>query len=65
MSIQSILNFTLGTIIEFKDRFDSDLTLRVADQPIARGQAVKVGEHFGLRVTAVDTIRHRIDALGA
>ncbi|MBI1825036.1 MAG: FliM/FliN family flagellar motor switch protein [Planctomycetes bacterium] len=64
MSIQSILAVTVGTIVEFNVPFDADLTLYVANHPIARGQAIKVGENFGLRIDKIDSIEHRIDALG-
>jgi flagellar motor switch protein FliN/FliY len=63
MSIQSILGITGGTIIEFNVPFDADLTLYIANRPIARGKAIKVGENFGLRIDKIDTIEHRIDAL--
>jgi flagellar motor switch protein FliN len=64
MPIGAILALTAGSIIEFDVPFDSDLILSVSNRPIGRGQAVKVGEHFGLRITAIDTIRQRIDAMG-
>lgn len=65
MTVESILEITVGTIIEFNASFDSELILSVANQPIGLGQAIKISEHFGLRVTSVGTVRHRIDALGA
>ena len=64
MTIESILDIAAGTIIEFDVLFDSDLTLHVANRPIGSGQAVKVGENFGLRVTRIEAVRDRIDALG-
>lgn len=63
MSIQSILAITVGTIIEFNVPFDADLTLYIANRSIARGQAIKVGENFGIRIHKIDSIEHRIDAL--
>ena len=64
MPIESILETTAGTIIEFEVSFDSELTLQVANRPIGSGQAVKVGENFGLRITRIGGVRDRIDALG-
>ena len=64
LPIESILGLTAGSIIEFEARFDSDLMLQVANRVIGKGQAVKVGENFGLRVTQIDTVPDRIDALG-
>ncbi|MGB2988310.1 MAG: FliM/FliN family flagellar motor switch protein [Phycisphaerae bacterium] len=64
LPIETILEVTVGTIIEFEVMFDSELLLQVADRTIGSGQAVKVGENFGLRITAIDTVPGRIDALG-
>ena len=65
MPVETILKITAGTILEFDVPFWSDLPLIVGNRPLARGQAVKVGEHFGLRLTAIDSVRRRIEALGA
>ncbi len=64
MSVSSILAIRVGTIIEFDARYDSELTLQVADRVIGKGIAVKVGENFGLRLSSIDTVEGRIDALG-
>jgi len=63
MSLHSILEITMGTIIEFDVPFDAELTLCVANRRIGRGKAVKVGENFGLRITRIETIHDRIDAI--
>lgn len=65
MTIESILEITVGTIIEFDLAFDAELTLQVGDRTIGRGQAVKVGENFGLRITHIDSVPQRIGALGS
>lgn len=64
MDIESILATKVGTIIEFDVPFDSDLVLYVANQTIAYGQAAKVGENFGIRITAIQSIKDRVNALG-
>lgn len=64
MVIGSVLAIKVGTIIEFAAAFDSELTLHAANQPIAKGHAVKIGENFGLRVTHIDRIEERIEAMG-
>ena len=63
LSIESILAIMPGTILEFDVPSSSELTLYVGNQPIGRGEAVKVGENFGLRLTRIGTVRDRIDAL--
>lgn len=65
MPVEAILDIKVGTIIEFDVMFDSDLTLAVADRPIGHGQAVKIGENFGLRVGAIEDVRERIDAMSS
>jgi flagellar motor switch protein FliN len=64
LPVETILQITAGTILEFDVPFGSDLSLMVGHKTLARGQAVKVGEHFGLRITGIDSLRERIEALG-
>ena len=64
MPIESILEMNVGTIIEFEAPFDSELALTVADRRIGDGQAVKVGENFGLKISRVGSVHDRIDAMG-
>ena len=64
LRIEAILDMKVGTIIEFDVPFDSDLALFAANRQIGTGQAVKVGENFGLRVAEIGTVKERINALG-
>lgn len=63
MPVEQILKLNVGTIVEFDVPFDSELILEVADRPVGRGLAVKVGENFGLRVTQIGNVETRINAL--
>jgi flagellar motor switch protein FliN/FliY len=63
MPVEQILKMNVGTIIEFDVPFDSELVLEVADRPIGRGLAVKLGENFGLRVTQIGNVESRIIAM--
>ena len=63
MPIEGIVGVSAGTIIEFGVPFDADLSVRVGDQTIGYGQAVKVGENFGLRITRIASQKQRRDAL--
>lgn len=65
MSVESILEIAIGTIVEFDVPFDSELILEVANHPIGTGLAVKIGENFGLRVSRIGTVPERISAMGA
>lgn len=64
MPVETLLDLKVGSIIEFDVPFDSELTFVVANQAIGYGQAVKVGENFGIRVSELGTVRSRIAALG-
>lgn len=63
MPIETLLDLKVGSIIEFDVLFDSELTFVVANQAIGVGQAVKVGEHFGIRIKEIGTVQDRIAAL--
>jgi flagellar motor switch protein FliN/FliY len=64
VALSSVLSWTLGSIIEFDSPADSELQLVIGNKSIGRGNAVKVGENFGLRVTGIGDLIQRINALG-
>lgn len=51
--LSRILELGTGSIIQFEKSCDETLNLEVGDQCVAEGEAVKVGEKFGLRITAI------------
>lgn len=53
-----------GTLIEFDKPCDSPLELSANNLTVARGEAVKIGDHFGLRLTAVLSAEERAARLG-
>lgn len=64
MDVASIMELNVGSILEFGKAADSDLQLVVVNECIGSGQAVKVGENFGLQITAIGSMTDRIHALG-
>lgn len=64
MPLAEIVSMTTGAILEFSKPVDADLDLMINNKCIARGQPVKVGENFGLRITSIGSVRDRIEALG-
>jgi flagellar motor switch/type III secretory pathway protein FliN len=50
-SVQDVVELAAGTIIKFSKSCDEALHLFVGDQQVAQGEAVKVGDKFGFRVT--------------
>lgn len=50
-SVEDVVEMAAGTIIKFEKSCDETLQLFVGDQKVAEGEAVKVGDKFGFRVT--------------
>jgi flagellar motor switch protein FliN/FliY len=64
MSMQEVLRLGVGSIIEFSKSSDEPLELLINNRPIAVGEAVKVGENFGLRIKQIGDVRSVIRSLG-
>jgi flagellar motor switch protein FliN/FliY len=64
MPLEGILAMSPGAIIELNKPADAELELLINNKPVATGQAVKVGENFGLRIEKVGTARERVEAMG-
>lgn len=63
MRLSEILGISAGAIIEFETAFDAALDLLVNNKQVGQGQAVKVGEKFGLRVLTIGSLHDKVDAL--
>ena len=64
MPVKEVMNLAPGAILELPKLADEELEVLVNNKPIGLGTAVKVGENFGIRITYVGDVRHRISALG-
>lgn len=62
--IQMLRNLSLGMIIEFEKSVEEPMQLRINNRVIGAGEAVKIGEHFGLRVSTVRDQAERIRSMG-
>jgi flagellar motor switch/type III secretory pathway protein FliN len=62
--IDGILALGPGSMIQFDKACDEMLELEVGEQRIALGEAVKVGEKFGLRITSMILPGERFRPLG-
>jgi flagellar motor switch/type III secretory pathway protein FliN len=58
-----ILEIGPGSILQFEKSCEEMLDLNVSNLPIARGEAVKVGDKFGLRVTSLILPSERFKAV--
>jgi flagellar motor switch protein FliN/FliY len=65
MPLQEILSLTPGSIIEFECTSDAELGLVIGNSDVGTGQAVKVGEYFGLRINTIGPLEERILAMGS
>jgi len=65
MSMAEVMRLGVGAIIEFAKRSEEPLQLLINNKSIAVGEAVKVGENFGLRITQIGDIKQVIRTLGA
>lgn len=64
MSLREVVGLVPGTILEIPKNADDELDLLINNQPVGKGLAVKVGENFGVRVTAIGSQSDRVAALG-
>ena len=51
--VSRIVELGQGSIIQFEKPCDETLDLQVGGHTIAAGEAVKVGDKFGLRITSI------------
>lgn len=65
ISLDDVLALGPGAILELNKPADAPLELRVNNQSIGRGIAVKVGENFGIRIEEIGSSADRIEALGS
>jgi flagellar motor switch protein FliN/FliY len=64
LSMSEVLRLGVGAIIEFAKSSDEPLELLINNKPIGVGEAVKVGENFGLRITQVGDVKSIIKSMG-
>ncbi|MEM6562520.1 MAG: FliM/FliN family flagellar motor switch protein, partial [Planctomycetota bacterium] len=63
LDVKEVLRLNIGTIIEFEKDSEANLELLVNNRTIGAGEAVKVSENFGLRVTKIASQQDRAEAL--
>ena len=53
LPVSRILDMGPGTIVHFEKSYDSPLTLSVGHCDVAVGDAVKIGDKFGIRISSM------------
>lgn len=64
LPMDDVLALGPGAILELPKAAEEDLELLVNNKVVGKGTAVKVGENFGIRITAIGTARQRVEAMG-
>ena len=55
--LRDVLTLRPGELLEFPQRADDPLDLKVSGRTIAEGAAVKIGERFGFRISVMRDAR--------
>lgn len=63
-SLDQIMELGPGSIIQFEKSCEEMLELDVGGRPVATGEAVKVGDKFGLRINAITMPDERFEPVG-
>lgn len=64
MSVDDVVALGPGAILELNKDAEDELEVLVNNKHVGKGNAVKVGENFGVRITSIGTARERIEAMG-
>lgn len=64
LTLAEVMRLGVGAIVEFSKSSDEPLELLVNNKPIGVGEAVKVGENFGLKISQIGDVRQIIKSLG-
>ena len=64
LAMSEVMRLGVGAIIEFARSSDEPLELMINNKTIGYGEAVKVGENFGLRITQIGDVKQTIAAMG-
>lgn len=63
-NIAEVLRMQTGAILEFAKASDEPLELMINNKTVALGEAVKVGENFGLRIQQIGDVKAIIKTMG-
>jgi flagellar motor switch protein FliN/FliY len=64
LTLAEVMRLGPGAIIEFSKSSDEPLELLINNKTIGLGDAVKVGENFGLKINQIGDVKEVIRSLG-
>lgn len=65
LPLENVLSFGPGSIVELNKSADEPLEIRINNKEVGTGEAIKVGENFGVRITKVLPAEERVQAMGS
>jgi flagellar motor switch/type III secretory pathway protein FliN len=65
LPVSRILEMGPGAILHFEKSYDSPLTVSVGSCEVAVGEAVKIGEKFGIRISSMVMPQEKFEAVRA
>lgn len=63
LPVERIVQLAPGSMIQFAKSADDPLEIRIGDTVVAHGEAVKVGDKFGVRLVAITMPPERFRSL--
>src|SRR3954452_17394490 len=64
LTLAEVMRLGPGAIVEFSKASDEPLELLINNKSIGLGDAVKVGENFGLKINQIGDVKEVIRSLG-
>jgi flagellar motor switch protein FliN/FliY len=64
LTVGEVMRLGVGAIIEFNKSAEEELDLLANNKAIGKGHAVKVGENFGIKISAIGSVKETIRKLG-
>ena len=64
LTLAEVMRLGPGAIVEFSKSSDEPLELLINNKSIGLGDAVKVGENFGLKISQIGDVKEVIRSLG-
>lgn len=63
IALAEVLALAPGAILELPKTSEEELDVLVNNRLIGRGHAVKIGENFGIEITAINNSTERVEAI--
>lgn len=63
VALDSVLGLGPGSIMELNKDADERLEVMINNKQIGNGEAIKVGENFGVRITDIKPPEERVEAM--